>query len=86
MKQEHDRVKLHSTVMNTIFRESRDEEEATIKQTSGKRDSKDFRQGKSRTSFDARNIIEVSSSCFSSPHIMRVYCPYRSELIPFKVQ
>jgi len=68
-REQFDRVKLHATVMNTIFRESRDEENSETK--------KSIKQSKRkiRVTFDAREILKVFDSfdfgelCIESLHL-----------------
>ena len=63
MQQQYDRVKLHITVMNTLFRK----EPGSITM---ERDDKSSRPTRERESFDASNILKVSDiSTFARAHI-----------------
>ena len=52
MLKQYDRVKLHATVMNTLFRKEPD-------QPSSQQDANRQKHAKDRESFDARNVLQV---------------------------
>lgn len=55
IKEEYGRVKLHATIINTKLRDSNKQESTTLKSTRNTQKSGLNR----RTSFDAREVIEV---------------------------
>ena len=69
-KDEHERVKLHATVLNTKLRETNGREQTSRLQSTSNNKRAPF---PSRTSFDARKITEVGITDVTRKLINMVY-------------